>query len=142
DVDDAYAFDVDEPVDVTVTYAPSLTTAPFAVAWDRNGGDGYGVSTDIQPDRTASFGCVTLRLDRARLAGQGILNTDLALGARNQGVLAMCNVEVTRTNTTHAAAATGRIHLDVVDAGTNQVVAARVGLYDVTGRIPLPSHDA
>src|SRR5262249_50075518 len=41
DVDDSYAFDIDEPVDITVTYAPELTTAPFAVAWDRNGGDGY-----------------------------------------------------------------------------------------------------
>src|SRR4051812_45019905 len=38
DVDDSYAFDIDEPVDVTVTYAPELTTAPFAVAWDKNGG--------------------------------------------------------------------------------------------------------
>ena len=142
DVDDAYAFDVDEPVDVTVTYAPSLTTAPFAVAWDRNGGDGYGVSTDIQPDGTSSFGRVTLRLDRARLAGQGILNTDLALGARNQGVLGVCGVEIARSNATRAAAATGRIHLETIDAGTSRVVPARVGLYDVTGRIPLPATDA
>ena len=142
DVDDAYAFDVDEPVDVTVTYAPSLTTAPFAVAWDRNGGDGYGVSTDIQPDRTASFGRVTLRLDRARLAGQGILNTDLAVGARNQGVLGVCGVEIARSSTTRAAVATGRIHLETIDAGTSRVVPARVGLYDVTGRIPLPATDA
>jgi hypothetical protein len=142
DVDDRYAFDVDEPIDVSVSYVPRLTTAPFAIAWDKNGGDGYGVSTDIQPDATAPMGRVTLRLDRARLAGQGILNTDLAVGARNQGVLAVCDVEITRSNATRAAAATGRIHLDVVDAGTNQAAAARIGLYDVAGRIPLPSTDA
>ena len=142
DVDDRYAFDVDEPIDVSVSYVPRLTTAPFAIAWDKNGGDGYGVSTDIQPDATAQMGRVTLRLDRARLAGQGILNTDLAVGARNQGVLAVCDVEITRSNATRAAAATGRIHLDVVDAGTNQAAAARIGLYDVAGRIPLPSTDA
>jgi len=142
DVDDAYAFDVDEPVDVTVTYVSSLTTAPFAIAWDRNGGDGYGVSTDIQPDPTAPFGRVTLRLDRARLAGQGVLNTDLAVGARNQGVLAVCDVEIARSNTTRGAAATGRIHLEMIDAATGRAVPARVGLYDATGRIPLPSSDA
>ena len=34
DVDDQYAFDIDEDVDVTVTYAPDRTQ-PFAVAWDR-----------------------------------------------------------------------------------------------------------
>ena len=142
DVDDTYAFDIDEPVDVTVTYAPSLTTAPFAVAWDRNGGDGYGVSTDIQPDTTAPFGRVTLRLDRARLAGQGVLNTDLAVGARNQGVLGVCSVEIARSNTTRPAAGTGRIHLETIDAATTRVVPARVGVYDVTGRIPLPAADA
>src|SRR2546427_5682053 len=41
DVDDRYAFDIDEAVDVEVTYAPERTQ-PFIVAWDRNGGDGYG----------------------------------------------------------------------------------------------------
>ena len=142
DVDDQYAYDVDEPIDVTVTYVPALTTAAFAVAWDKNGGDGYGVSTDIQPDSTAALGRVTLRLDRARLAGQGVLNTDLAIGARNQGVIAVCNVEVARSNATRAAAATGRIHLDVIDAGSNRAVPARIGLYDSSGRIPLPSKDA
>ena len=142
DIDDTYAFDIDEPVDVTVTYAPSLTTAPFAVAWDRNGGEGYGVSTDIQPDTTAPFGRVTLRLDRARFAGQGVLDTDLAVGARNQGVLGVCGVEIARSNTTRAAAGTGRIHLETIDAATTRAVPARVGLYDVTGRIPLPATDA
>jgi len=142
DVDDAYVFDVDEPIDVTVTYAPGLSTAPFALAWDKNGGDGYGVSTDVQPDATAPLGRVTLRLDRARLSGQGILNTDVAVGARNQGVIALCNIEIARSNATRPAGATGRLHLEVVDAVSGRGVAARVGLYDATGRIPLPAHDA
>ena len=47
DIDDRYAFDVDEPVDVTVTYAPGRTQ-PFRVAWDQNGGDGFGVSDRIR----------------------------------------------------------------------------------------------
>src|SRR5262245_1085647 len=97
DVDDTYAFDIDEPVDVTVTYAPELSTTPFAVAWDKNAGDGYGVSTDIKPEPGAAVRRVTLRIDRARFAGQGILKTDLAVGARNQGVLALCDLEIART---------------------------------------------
>ena len=142
DVDDAYAFDIDEPVTVTVTYAANLTTAPFAVAWDRNGGDGYGISTDIEPDRSVALGRVTLRLDRARLAGQGILKTDIAVGARNQGTLALCDVEIARSNTTRAAAPSGHLHLELFDAGSGRPAAARVGLYDVTGRIPLPAAEA
>jgi len=142
DVDDAYAFDVDEPVDVTITYAPDLSTAPFAVGWDKNAGDGYGVSTDIKPDPGAPLRRVTLRLDRARFAGQGILKSDLAVGARNQGAIALCDIEIARTNTTRAPAAFGQIHLDLKDASSGRAVAARVGVYDVTGRIPLPSDAA
>src|SRR5262245_30382987 len=142
DVDDGYAFDVDEPVDVTITYAPDLSTAPFALGWDRNSGDGYGVSTDIKPDPGAPLRRITLRLDRARFAGQGLLKTDLAIGARNQGAIAVCDIEIARTGTTRAPAAFGRIHLEVKDAQSGRAAAARVGLYDVTGRTPLPSDDA
>src|SRR5688572_29052786 len=39
DVDDAYAFDVDELVTLAVTYAPALST-PFVVGWDKSGGNG------------------------------------------------------------------------------------------------------
>jgi hypothetical protein len=40
DVDDRYAFDVDERVDLTLTYAPELTTAQaIVVLFDKSGGD-------------------------------------------------------------------------------------------------------
>ena len=142
DVDDAYAFDIDEPVEVTVTYAPALSTEPFAVAWDKNGSEGYGVSTDIKPDPGEPLRRVTLRLDRARFAGQGMLKSDLAVAARNQGVLALCDIEIRRSNTTRAPAASGRIHLDLKDATSGRANVARVGLYDITGRTPLPSDQA
>jgi hypothetical protein len=142
DVDDAYAYDIDEPVDVTLTYAPEFTTAPFAIGWDRNGGDGYGVSTDILPDAGAPLRRMTLRLDRARLAGQGILKADLAVGARNQGAIALCDIEIARSNTTKTPANTGRLQLDITDSVSGRATAARVGLYDVTGRTPLPADGA
>src|SRR6185295_13398532 len=91
DVDDGYAFDIDEPVDVTVTYAPERTQA-FTVAWDKNGGDGYGLSREIAPEPGAALRHVTVRLERARFAGQGILKTDLAVGAR--GGIALCDIAI------------------------------------------------
>jgi hypothetical protein len=140
DVDDAYAFDIDEPVDVTVTYAAEQTT-PFAVAWDRNGGDGYGVSTEVKPEPGPGLHRVTLRLDRARFAGQGILKTDLAVGARG-GTIALCDLELARSGTTSTPTTLGRLRLEVRDAQSRQTVPARVGLYDARGRTPLPSDDA
>ncbi|PYQ86809.1 MAG: hypothetical protein DMG02_24270 [Acidobacteria bacterium] len=139
DVDDRYAFDVDEPVDVTVTYAPDRTQ-PFAIAWDKNGGDGYGISKEISPEPGAALRKATVRLERARFAGLGILNTDLAVGAR--GGIALCDISIVRSAATKAAAPRGRVQIEVKDADTGELVAARLGLYDATGRTPLPSDQA
>src|SRR5712691_13498510 len=62
DVDDRYAFDIDEPVDVTVTYAPERTQ-PFTVAWDKNGGDGFGMADAITAEAGATLSKATVRLD-------------------------------------------------------------------------------
>ncbi|MCH7823945.1 MAG: CehA/McbA family metallohydrolase [Acidobacteria bacterium] len=136
DVDDEFAFDIDEPVDLTVTYAPDLT-ATFRVGWNRNGGDGIGRSEPIEPEPGATLRQVTLTLDRARFAGQGTKGTDLAIGGR--GGIALCDVELTRSGTTVVPASSGRLRLKIQDAGSGRPIPARVGLYDTTGRAPLPS---
>jgi hypothetical protein len=139
DIDDRYAFDVDEPVDVTITYAPERTQ-PFTVAWDKNGGEGYGTSAEIAPEPGATLRQASVRLDRARFAGLGILKTDLAVGAR--GGIALCDIAIARSHATRPAAATARLHIEVKDAQTGALVPARLGLYDSTGRTPLPSDQA
>ena len=137
DVDDQFAFDIDEAVDVTLTYATPMTT-PFTVAWDRNGGDGYGVSTEITPSPGAGPHTVTLRLDRARFAGQGILKTDLAVGARG-GTIALCDIQLARTNTTAAPASFGQLRLEVKDGTTGAPCRLASASTTRRGRTPLPS---
>ena len=138
DIDDGYAFDVDEPVTLTLTYAPALTT-PFTVVWDRNGGDGLG-RAEVEPEAGDGLESVTLTLDRARLAGHGTRGIDIAVGSRDG--LCICDIEVTRSGATDVPAAFGRISLQITDAATGRPAPARVGLYDSTGRMPLPSGDA
>jgi len=139
DVDDDYAFDIDEPVDLRLTYVPELT-APFTVGWDQNGGEGVGVSERIEPEPGAMFRSLTLTLDRARLAGQGIRRTDIAVGG--QGGIVLCDVEIVRSDRTVRPTAFGRLQLKVTDAGSGRPIPARVGVYDSTGRAPLPSEQA
>jgi hypothetical protein len=142
DVDDAFAFDIDETVHLTVTYMAGPTT-PFNVAWERNGGDGYAVGSEVVPEPGTGLRTVTFRLPRARLAGQGIHGTDIAIGAGRDGVIALCDVQLTRPDPQALPAADAPFSLTVLDDATGEPVPARVGLYaSDSGRMPLPSNDA
>jgi hypothetical protein len=142
DVDDAFAFDIDETVNRTVTYMAGPTT-PFNVAWERNGGDGYAVGSEVVPEPGTGLRKVTFRLPRARFAGQGIHGTDIAVGAGRDGVVALCDVQLARPSPQVVPASDAAFSLTVLDAATGDAVPARVGLYAADGgRMPLPSTDA
>jgi len=136
DVDNAYAFDIDETVTLTLTYATDYTT-PFLIGYDMNGGTGQGLIPEFTPKPGEKFGTVTMTLDRARFAGQGTQGGDIAIGTKD-GV-AVCDIQVSRSNTTKTPSAYGTVKLSFKDAKTGGVVPARVGLYDSTGRAPLAS---
>jgi len=138
DVDDTYAFDIDESVQLTLTYAPAYTGS-FAVQWDANGGGGYG-RKEVEVESGDSLRQVTLTLERARFAGQGAHGIDIAIQGRDG--LAICGIEIARSETTIAPQSFGQIQLQILDEATGRSVPARVGLYDETGRLPLPSENA
>ncbi len=143
DVDDSYVFDVDESIDVTLTYAADYT-APFVIGWDKSGGSGQGLM-DVPVAAGQKFRTVKVTLDRARFAGQGVQGADFALGITKltQGVasgsIAICDVKVERSNTFKQPESFGSIQLTVKDAKTGGLVPARIGLYDSSGRAPLAS---
>lgn len=140
DIEDGFAFDIDEPVDLVITYAPELT-GPFSVGFNDNGGDGIGASANIEPGSGtgagASLATARVTLDRARFAAHGIRDTDLAIGGP-EGI-ALCDIEVVRSHATPVPAGYGTLRLTVEDAASGRSVPARFGLYDETGRAPLPS---
>jgi hypothetical protein len=141
DVDDRYAFDVDEPIELTITYAPDAAAAPpIMVAWDKNGGDGHG-RIEIKPEPGASFRTVKVTLDRARLAGLGALQTDISVGSR-RSPLTLCDIVVKRSNTTAPLPPPGKLVLRVVDPARGKATPARVGVYDASGRLPMPGVQA
>ena len=95
DIDDGYAFDIDEPAELAITYVPERTTmSEIRVAWDQSGGEGRG-STRLEPESGAPFRTATMTLDRARLAGQGARGVDIALG-NSRGEAVVCDVKIRR----------------------------------------------
>lgn len=149
EVDSQYAYDIDEPVDMTLTYAPEFTTAPIAVLWNKNGGNGHGEMT-INPEPGETLRKVTVTLDRARFAKFGTQGVDIAVGSLEdvlgsgipKGKIALCDIEISRSGKTKPLGAPGSVHLEVRDATTGTLEPARVGIYDATGRAPLPSDQA
>ena len=145
DVDNAYAFDIDETVNLTLTYAPAATTAPFDVQWDQNGGEGHGlikVTPEPLGPEEAPLRSVTLTLDRARFAGLGTRGIDIAVGPGRNGRVALCDIAISRTGTTKTPDKFGQLKLSVKDADTGMPIPVRAGIYDATGRAPLPSESA
>ena len=148
EVDRQYAYDIDEPVDLTITYAPEFTTSPLVVLWNKNGGLGRG-ELRINPEPGTALRRVTVTLDRARFAKFGTQGVDIAIESPDDkvngtpdGKIALCDIEISRSNKTKAPSGFGSVHLDVKDAASGAVVPARVGLYDATGRGPMPSDQA
>jgi hypothetical protein len=139
DIDNGYAYDVDETMSVTLTFATQFSS-PFYLAWDKSGGTGAGVSDEVMPNSAPGFQTVTIPIDRARLAGQGTQGADIAIGTRN-GIM-LCDFQITRSNTTKSADAYGTVKLTLKDAKTGRAIPARVGLYDASGRAPLASDRA
>lgn len=140
DVEDSYAYDIDEPVKVSVTFLPVLTSESFTLAWDQNGGEGHGFAT-IKNDGGEAPRTVSVTLDRARFSGQGSRGVDLAFSARN-GQVGICDVKVERSRVTRRPTQFGALTLNIKDAATGMPVPARVGIYDESGRAPIPSDDA
>ncbi|WP_419940538.1 hypothetical protein [Candidatus Palauibacter sp.] len=114
DIEDAFAFDLDEPVDLVITYAPELT-GPFSVGFNDNGGDGIGESEPVEPESDPTLATARVTLDRARFAAHGIRDTDLAIGGP-EGI-ALCDIEVVRSHATPVPAGYGTLRLSVEDAG-------------------------
>jgi hypothetical protein len=142
DVDNSYAFDVDEPVRLTLTYAPMATVATaLTVLYDKNGGDGRGAVEVATQKGVTGLQHAVVTLERARLAGMGAQQTDFAVNGRG-GAIALCDIEIARSGSTRTPTAAGQLRLEITDAQTGRIIPARVGLYDETGRMPLPSDRA
>ena len=149
DVDDSFAFDIDEEVELEIT-VDARTVKSVIYSYDKNG---VGEATRIElPSQTEGrLHRKRIRLERARFANRGMSGSDIALvasgaifsideGAPN--TITLCSITLRRSHETPVPTEFGDIEITVLDERTATPTPARLGLYDVTGRMPLPSADA
>jgi len=144
DVDNDFAFDIFETVTLHLLLADNGADR-ISVAYDRNADAETLFDVELEP---AVDGMVrqTVVLPDARFADRGEAGSDLMIGggsvfypgtADNNHRIVLCGLEIERSFGTPAHGPQGTLLLSLTDG-----LPARVGIYDATGRMPLPSTDA
>jgi hypothetical protein len=145
DVDDRFAFDIDETVTLELEFDRSRTDG-FNVSWD-HAVNPAAKSVRFAPQYEKRFGRVTVDLDRARFANRKYERMDFAIGALGakqpqpkdvNGEFVLCDLKLVRSGSTRRPATpTGQLRLRLRDEA-GQGTTARVGLYRADGWSPLP----
>lgn len=149
DINDNYAFDIDETVRLTLEIDVATSGPDILIAYDRNGGPGHlytALTTSAGKRKT-----VNITLPRARFANRGDHGTDVKIVGQPTldnfwndtpgAPLTICNIAVERSYKTTYPDNFGWLELNIVDE-TGAPAAIRAGIYDETGRSALPSTDA
>ena len=147
DIDDSFAFDIDETVTVTLLF-DRTRTAGFMYGWDQN------VEAENRTDvpfaeSDEQWYEHSVSLPRARFANRGESGTDLLIASLNatwtgapdaDHKIVLCDVAIERSHETRQPAGIGNLRLTIREG--DEPTPARVGLYDETGRMPLPADGA
>ena len=149
DIKDAFAFNIDETIEVNLSF-DSSETDNVLVSFDANGKTDAIQKIEHQHQGKSGLFTQTLKLDRARFANRGMDGADFAIAAEGTydldhqdqlSTFGLCDVSFKRTGsskTDHKNLAT--LTLNWQDKG--EATAVRFGLYDQTGKAVLPSEDA
>lgn len=144
DVDDRYAFDIDEPVQLEVEFYQHREAVTPDVTYEMNGEAETTLRMEI-PGYTGGSRThkAMVTLDRARFANRGLLLTDFSIGLNwaSKYKITICGISLKRSHTTVVPKEFGAVEVEITDEA-GESIPARVGIYDKTGRLPLPSEEA
>ena len=148
DVDDEFAFDIDENIELEILFDRRRSTG-FWVSYDRNAKSEPVEAIEFEASDEKWY-THSVDLERARFANRGEGGSDFALAGLSamwpgipdeQHRIVICDLKLTRSNATVIPKEHGRLNLRIRDE-SGAATPARIGIYDQTGRMPLPSDSA
>jgi hypothetical protein len=148
DVNDDYAFDIDETVTVELLFDRSQSEGLF-ISYDQNV-IAENISEISFPDSGDRWHSQVITLERARFANRGESGSDFTIAAPDgtwfgdpeaNHKIVLCDLSVKRSNETVEPAEFGQLRL-VINDENSRLTPARIGLYNESGRMPLPSEQA
>lgn len=148
DVADDFAFDIDETVELEILFDRRRSTG-FWISYDRNAMAEPAESIEFEASDQRWY-THRLQLQRARFANRGEAGSDFVLAgisAMWPGVpdehhrIVICDLNIVRSDAGTTRKDFGALQLRVKDEAA-LTTPVRVGIYDQSGRMPLPSDDA
>ena len=148
DVADDYAFDIDETVELEILFDRRRSTG-FWISYDRNAMSEPLESIEFEASNEP-WHIETVELQRARFANRGESGSDFALAGGSamwpgtpdeHHRIVICGLKIARSNATITPTEFGALNLKVSNE-VEEITPVRVGIYDASGRMPLPSDDA
>ena len=145
DVDDDFAFDIDETVTVEMLFDRRQSAGLF-ISYDQNV-VAENISEISFPESNERWHSQSITLDRARFANRGESGSDFTITAPDgiwsgdpdaDHTIVLCDLDIRRSNETAKPTAFGQLNLTISDEHSRGT-PARVGLYGESGRMPLPS---
>ncbi|MCP3673990.1 MAG: CehA/McbA family metallohydrolase [Gammaproteobacteria bacterium] len=143
DIDDEFAFDIDETVTIELLI-DTLQTPSIYIGFDQHSNAAANQEIKISASATR-LSTVQIKLDRARFVNRGISGTDLALttletmlpeaelSADTNTTLTLCDLKVIRSHKTVSRAEQFTFNFKFIDEQTDKPTAVRVGLYNEQG---------
>lgn len=148
DVLDEFAHDIDEPVTIDVEFYLGDGATDIVLSYDKSGNISAHKNVTLPEgnDKNRWFQH-SFTLDRARFSGRRIdkfSTGDFSLGPKHWAVnpeFTICDIHIKRSYASSFTPSLGRLSLKITDE-TGEPIQARVGIYDDSGRMPLPSDEA
>ncbi len=151
DVEDDFAFNIDETVTVDLLFDASETDG-FIISYDHASDSPQASTVKLERDSDQRWQWVRVELERAGLANRRHGHTDLgvaALGAlleydaQADHEIVLCGMKIAREGRQALdSTPVGTLSLQVRDGADGGAIPARVGLYDAQGRMPAPGEQA
>ena len=151
DVDDGFAFNIDETVTVDLLFDAGQTDG-FIISYDHASDSPQARTIMLDRDSGQRWQWVSVTLERAGLSNRRHGHTDLGIAASGAVLfydtqadheIVLCDMKIGRGDRPDAGPVpAGTLSLRVRDEAGGSVVPARVGLYDAQGRMPAPGEQA
>lgn len=151
DIDDNFAFNIDEPIVVEMLFDRAQTDG-FILSYDHAAQPPVSQAVTFERGSKNRWHRQTVTLERAGFANRRIGSTDLSLAAigavmpydgKSDQEIALCEISFKRPQKRLGMSEPqGTLKLEIREDSRGNLTPARVGIYGPAGRMPLPSDDA